>query len=331
MSIKHGIRLAFIIYWVLLAYVVAALLWWFISLWQQNDQLYHLRLTLINIEYFDKSSPGYLSTLQKVEIDRNRKITKFIGEGFTFFLLIQVGAFFIYRYVQRHLKIQQQQENFSMAVTHELKTPIAIAQLNIETILKHNLEKEQKTKLLKASCDELNRLTDLVNNILLSAQFEGKKFLKTMYPINFSESIQEKLNDLQNRYPEIIINKDIQPNVEIVGDDLLIKMMLNNLLDNAIKYSYQEKEFLVELKEKDKAIILQIADKGIGIAESEKKNIFKKFYRVGNESTRKTSGSGLGLYICKRIADIHNATINIKNNTPKGSIFEIIFPAIKNE
>ena len=108
-------------------------------------------------------------------------------------------------------------------------------------------------------------------------------------------------------------------------------MLANNLIDNAFKYSPDSSVVRVSLEEQNEKAILKIADEGKGIPNSEKKKIFKKFYRVGDETVRNTKGTGLGLYLCKRIVNDHKGTISVYDNSPKGSIFEVSLPSIYGE
>jgi K+-sensing histidine kinase KdpD len=106
---------------------------------------------------------------------------------------------------------------------------------------------------------------------------------------------------------------------------LLLKLLVSNLLENANKYSEKEKPIGCLLTKSGKSIELQVVDEGQGIVEEEKENVFEKFYRIGNEQTRTTQGTGLGLYLCKKIAAYHRAEISIRDNSPHGSIFCVIF------
>lgn len=108
-------RLAFItlVYWFLLIYIIAALVWWFISLEKQNDLMYSYRLTELN-----KDDPSYSQKISQLDEDRKRKTAQYVGEGSTFLLLILLGAVFVYRATRKQIKLSQQQQNFMMAVTH---------------------------------------------------------------------------------------------------------------------------------------------------------------------------------------------------------------------
>ena len=155
-------------YWLLLLYILAALIFWFIELQQQSHQM-----SLLKQQELSLSDPGYQSKLNIILQDQERKNAQYIGEGSIFLLVIVIGAVYLYRAVIRQIRIQQQQQNFMMAITHELKTPIAVAKLNLETLLRHKLELEKQKKILQSALEETNRLNDITNNILVSAHLEG--------------------------------------------------------------------------------------------------------------------------------------------------------------
>ena len=213
-----------------------------------------------------------------------------------------------------------------MAVTHELKTPIAIAKLNLETLQKHQLDEAKKQKLLQMTLQETNRLNSLASNILISAQLEsGKSSVRE--ELNFSDLVKSSVNDFVNRFPERTWNIAITEELEIKGDQLLLQILVNNLIENAIKYSPAGSAIGCILEEGERIYILKISDEGPGIPAEEKKKVFRKFYRIGSEQTRSAKGTGLGLYLCKKIADDHNASISIEDNKPSGAIFIVEFDA----
>jgi K+-sensing histidine kinase KdpD len=317
---KHQLAALTITYWILLCYMLAALLWWFIALNKQNSIMANYKINELK-----KDATSYIINVQKIEDERKRKTTQFIGEGLTFLLLILVGAVFVYRIIRKQIKLSQQQQNFMMAITHELKTPIAVAQLNLETLQKRKLETATQEKLITNTLTEANRLNQLCNNILIAARIDEGNFIHDFQELNISNLVEDCIKNFRSRFPQRIIQSSIQTDLFLQGENLLLQMLINNLIENALKYSTNQTNIFIQLQEKQKQIIFSVTDEGIGVAENEKKKIFEKFYRSGNEQTRKSKGTGLGLYLCKRIAKSHHSTISVADNYPQGSIFTVIF------
>ena len=318
-------RIVTIIYWLLLLYIVAALVWWFITLEKQNERLTDLRISELNskkdIIELGKFTEQYL----KIESASSRNTKKYIAEGITFLILILIGAFFVFRSVRRQFMMQYQQQNFMMAITHELKTPISVAKLNLETLQKYQLDADKQKKLIRMTLQETARLDTLINNILVSSQLEGGGYISSKEELDFSSLFKDCIREAKSRYPDRIFSEDIKPDIEIAGDLLLLQLMISNLVENAVKYSSKEKPITCKLNKAGNVVILNIIDEGVGIKDDEKTKIFQKFYRTGNEATRKTQGTGLGLYLCRKIAEDHNADISVTNNVPYGSNFAIHF------
>ncbi|HUQ67373.1 MAG TPA: ATP-binding protein [Flavitalea sp.] len=325
MLLKKRLILITIAYWVLLIYIIAALVWWFIALNNQNGQMSNYKLSELII-----SDPAFVKKKNEILNDQQRKTTQYISEGATFLALIILGAAFMYRAVRRQFSIQRQQENLMMAITHELKTPIAVAMLNLETLQKHNLEEQKKQRLIEMTLQETNRLNSLASNILVSAQLEGGKTFNKE-ELNFSDLVKSCANDFQGRFPEKKWEVLLSEESELMGDALLLQILVNNLLENAVKYSPRQSPVKCSLTEDDTHVILCIADEGAGIPVEERKKIFQKFYRIGNEETRSAKGTGLGLYLCKKIAVDHNASIKVEQNIPQGAKFLVKFMKAKAE
>jgi len=326
---KRRIRLATTIYWLLLFYIVAALIWWFISLEKQNRQMANFKIQQLNAVTGATNSELYNTSLDIIEREHRRNLFKYVSEGSTFLVLILIGAGFVYRSVRRQFLLQQQQQNFMMAVTHELKTPISVARLNLETIQKHQLDAEKQKKLIRMTLDETERLNTLTTNILISSQLEAEDYRISKDDLDLSDLFKDCIRNFLQRYPERQFLGTIRPDMDVKGDPLLLQLMINNLLENAIKYSPKEKPITCLLNDHNNRIELYVIDEGPGIPEREKKNIFKKFYRLGDEATRKAQGTGLGLYLCKKIAEDHNADISVTDNSPQGSNFMVSFKNIQ--
>lgn len=322
---KKRLAIATTVYWVLLAYIISGLAWWFIALQTQNQQMVSYKLQGLKLD-----DPKYEVRLNTILQEAQRKTAGYIGEGTTFLILILVGALFVYREFRRQIRLQLQQQHFMMAVTHELKTPIAVAKLNLETMQKHHLDEQMQQKIIRTALQELGRLDTLTNNILISSQLEGGDYVRVKEDLDLSALSTQVTEAFGRRFPGRQWQVDISPELHIQGDPLLIQLLISNLIENAIKYSPKEGYIGVGLRQEGRHILLMVRDAGPGISDEEKKKVFQKFYRTGNEQTRNTKGTGLGLYLCRKIADDHDATIKVSDNSPTGSIFTVSFPFGKN-
>ncbi|MEY4919654.1 MAG: hypothetical protein RLZZ431_836 [Bacteroidota bacterium] len=316
----NNLKLVSLIYWVFLTYMIAAFIWWYVSLEKQNNEIAAIKFQSIQIN--DPSLKAKTHAIQDFQL---RKTKQFIGEGLTILVLFLLGAIYVYRSLKKQLRYADQQQNFMMAVTHELKTPIAISHLNIETLLKRDLDTSQQLKLLEATLKETKRLDSLSTNILLTAQLDMGQYEANKQLVNVSELLRQNIKSFQERYPSRICNTMVEDAMEIQGEPLLIQLLINNLIDNANKYAPVTEPIYIHLQSHQNMIQLIVKDQGPGIAAMDKNKVFEKFYRVGAETTRTTKGSGLGLYLCKRITEFHNATIQLTTNTPTGSIFTVTF------
>jgi len=320
-SAKKKLAFVTVIFWFLLAYIMAALVWWFVSLDQQNNDMALLRLSELN-----PAAANYAARKADVLDYQRRKHGQYVGEGIIFMLLIWVGALFVYLATRRYLRLGQQQQNFMMAVTHELKTPIAVARLNIETMQRRKLDDAQRDRLLQMTLNETERLNDLCDNILLASRFDSGQQSAQQERFSLDQLVNDIVDQYNMRFPDRDFSCTVQPQIWVYGDPFLIRLLLNNLIDNAMKYAPKNSTIDVSLKLKNQVAKLRVADQGKGIPAEEKKKVFDKFYRMGNEQTRNTKGTGLGLYLVKRIAERHDGTVEITDNVPQGSIFTIRSP-----
>lgn len=316
---KHKLAIVTWVYWFLLLYIMAALIWWFVELYRQNYEMYSFKKELISL-----TDPNYQAKINFIEQEKSLNITQFIGEGITFMIIMLAGAVFVYHAVRKQILLNEQHQNFMMAITHELKTPIAITKLNLETLQKRKLDPQQQAKLFANSLQENERLNDLCNNILLAAQIEAGRYLPDLDEVNISELVESSAAFLQARFPRRSVITTIESGIVVLGDKLLLHLLFNNLIENAIKYSPANNPIKITLDHEQKPVF-KVFDQGSGIPDGEKTKIFDKFYRSGNENTRKAKGTGLGLFLSRKIAEGHGAEISINDNRPTGSIFIIEF------
>jgi signal transduction histidine kinase len=284
----------FVIFYALIIYAIAELFWW-----------------------------GYmLISLQP------RRIGMILSEASMFLLVLIVGVIYMHRSVKKERKLHEQKRNFLLSVTHELKSPLASIKLYLQTINKRDLNKQQIMSFIDKCLLDVERLDDLVENMLLASKIENQSYTFPKEKFNLSALVDSVVNRLQiNKcdFNQQLINAEIEPKIEITGDKFALSSVVTNLVENAIKYSSPCEEVGVKLFRKDNSVYLQVADRGIGIADEEKQRIFERFYRVGSEDTRNTKGTGLGLYIVKQVLDKHDASIFVRDNRPAGSVFEVVF------
>jgi signal transduction histidine kinase len=310
----------------LLAYIIAALFFWEMDLLKQSAQIYDKDITILKSQVDITTNPvAYNQKLAELSHKRTMRTSQFVGEGTTFLIVIIIGAVVVYSSFVRRILVSRQQNNFMLSVTHELKSPIAAMKLNLQTLEKHQLTEEQRAQLLARCIKESNRLNDLCNNMLFASQIEGRQYKPARETFDLSELIEDAVTDYANRYPRNF-EEEILPGCKITGDKVMLQMAVNNLLENAVKYTPADKQISINLSKKQNNLIIQVADHGSGIPDDEKKKIFNKFYRVGNEESRKSKGTGLGLYLTNKIVLQHKGRIVVKDNTPSGSIFEICLP-----
>jgi signal transduction histidine kinase len=320
MPVSRKISFIFFIYWSLLLYILAALIWWFVALNQQNHVMALLRISELN-----EREAGFTARYENIRTEERRKTNQYIGEGSIFLLLIVGSAIFIYRAVKRELKQSREQQNFMMAITHELKTPIAVSKLNLETLRKRKLDETQQNRLIQKTLEETNRLNALCNNLLISSQLEGAVHRYTPEEIDLSAMLEQLVLEYRSRYPERVFTSSIDPEIEVTGDPFMLQIVFSNLLDNANKYSSKDQEIEINARKHNGYSFVEISDKGSGIAAAEREKVFQKFYRIGNEATRQAKGTGLGLYLVRKLLNVHRATIRIEANHPHGTIFVIQF------
>jgi signal transduction histidine kinase len=283
-----------VIFYALIIYAVAQLIWW-----------------------------GYmLASLQP------KRFGMVCGEGSMVIIVLAFGVYYMHRSLKRQERLQEQKKNFLLSVTHELKSPLASIKLLLQTIQKRDLTKAQISDFIGKSLLDIERLDDMVENMLLASKIDNRSYSFPKANFNLSVLVDSIVNRLQLTKCEgnqQIINAEIESKIEITGDKFALTSVVTNLIENAIKYSGPCETVDVKLFSKDGKIHLQVADHGIGIADEEKSRIFERFYRVGSEDTRNTKGTGLGLYIVKEVLDKHEASIRVKDNRPGGSIFEVVF------
>ena len=314
----------YLLFYFLVVYILFQFIWWEILLVKQTESLLKEKekLAALSISDLDKLK-NEISDLKGKEKLQTYMI---VGEGTVFLILISLGILRVYRTFNRETFLARQQKNFLLSISHELKTPLSGIKLNAETIQLRELPVETKNKLLSNIIQESDRLNLLIENILISSRLDNSNsFFIKKEMVDLPKWMDELVNKSFHENERALIQIAKPEKIMVEFDLLLFPSVILNLIENAIKYS-AGKIVQIDYKVQNSEVEINISDEGPGIPESEKSMIFERFYRGGNEETRKTKGTGLGLYIASEIIKLHGGKISISNRPEGGSIFRVKLP-----
>ncbi len=218
------------------------------------------------------------------------------------------------------------QRQFMQDISHELKTPLSILKGELEVALNRIRSAEEYTNVLHSSLEEINRLTRIVENLLMLARFDAKTIIMETGAMDLSVLIKDSLEDIHVLADQKHIKLQFEPTdaTIIQADKGQIKRLILNLLDNAIKYTPPKGCISINVSQQKGMAEITIADTGIGIPQESLPHIFNRFYRV--DQSRSDSGFGLGLSIAQSIAQAHHGQIHVKANSPQGTVFVVSLP-----
>ena len=301
-------------------------------LFQKNENVYKEKLALydliIDIDDSETTMQLYNQEVTALNLLHNRQKTMITWEGLTFLILLILGIVRLNRYLKKEIAVARQQSNFLLSITHELKSPLASALLNIQTLKKRpELGTEKKTRLLNNSESELSRLEELVGKLLFAARLEDGPIYHAKDRVDLSKLYHQLYTGFKDRYEsEFTLKHGIENELWVQGDALLLSSIFTNLTDNASKYCPSGGEISIDLRREEDMAHFSVFNDGQAIDPKEKQRIWQKFYRIGDEHTRSSTGTGLGLYIVKRIVESHKGRISVKDKSGGGVIFDVDIP-----
>ena len=248
-------------------------------------------------------------------------------------LVLTVILFFTFtiHIILKQKKLSEIKNDFINNMTHEFKTPLSTIDLSVKSMLRNDpAEKPEKFKRYASIISiENERLQKRVERILEIAQIENKKLTLEHKPVDMHELIYDctesfkPLIEEQNGVLNLSLNASEHT---VIGDKVHLGNLLNNLVDNAVKYSGTRPEVTIKTQNSNKMLSVEICDNGSGIAPNEQKKIFDKFYRVNEGNQHDIKGFGIGLNYVKVIAEAHDGKVFVKSESGKGSVFSIFFP-----
>lgn len=249
-------------------------------------------------------------------------------------LILLIGLSFITSLIFRHLNVQLKitrlYDNFIGNVTHELKSPLSSIQLYLETLKQRNVPLEKQKEFIDLMLKDAGRLQGLINSILDMAAQEKKKLIYE-YQVHDADNFVKKI--IEESFERFRVAKENYKisgvaDCKILADRDALRIVFDNLVDNAVKYSIKQPMIDVQLNYYGGKLIIQFTDNAIGIATDERKKIFNKFYRIYNKEMPNVKGTGLGLYRVREILKAHHGRINVTGGD-KGTTFTIELPVYK--
>ena len=311
-----GGRRARALFLVLATYVFLQLAWWVNLLISSAAKLFETR-TAFN------TSPDILAAALQ---DWEKTVLMVAAEGVIFALLFMFGLSWIWRVMRADNYILARERNFVMAVTHELKTPIASIRLAIDTLKRLDLEGADRDEMLDVARSGTLRLERRVEDILQATRLNLPDAL-VRSPFDITEFVEDTVSTFIHLHPASSIPVTLigDSGLLLQGDEEMWRLCLTNLLENAIKYSPAQTSVEVILDTTTKKPSLSIIDHGPGITHDERKKVFEAFYRLPRD--KDVEGTGLGLHLVYRIVKMHGAEIHITSTAGGGATFVIDWPA----
>jgi len=240
------------------------------------------------------------------------------------------GLVLTYRSVSKEMALAHLKSDFVSNVSHELRTPLALIRLYAETLeLGRITTEEKKEDYYRIIRKESERLTALINNILDFSRIEAGRKEYDFRETNIAELVTNTLDSYRYQIEQqgFAFEQSIDPGIPAVRVDReAIARALVNLVNNALKYSVNEKFLAVKLYRANDRLKLEVVDRGIGITRREQSKIFEKFYRTGDPLVHNTKGSGLGLSLVRHITRAHGGDVEVESTPGKGSKFILSLP-----
>jgi nitrogen-specific signal transduction histidine kinase len=263
-----------------------------------------------------------------IALGRRKLVLLYTLVGFSLAMLL-LGSFSALQGLKNERKMVRMKSNFLSAVSHELKTPLTAIRMFAEILESGKQTQEDKRKRYATLIgEEAMRLYGMIEGILNFTKLEEKRSQLNFTELDLAQAVQEVAGLMSGAFDKagIKLNLQLAAGATLIGDHDSIRSVVQNLLENSLKYSKPGTAVAVQLEHAADKTVLRVKDQGIGISSADLKHIFDKFYRAGDEMTRKTKGSGLGLAIVKQILDAHRAQIKVNSKLDEGTEMVITFP-----
>lgn len=257
------------------------------------------------------------------------QMTGILSTSFLIVLILGVAFWYLLRIIIRQKTVEEMKADFTHNITHELKTPIAVAYAANDAMLNFNGadDPDKRKNYLRIVESQLKQLGGLVEQILSMSMEQRRNFRLDYEDIELHPLVESliRYHRLKADKP-ISIRLQMEKDIHLRADRTHLYNMVSNLIDNAVKYSDEEADIRITCRQTEDTIILQVSDRGIGIPADKQSYLFDKFYRVPQGDRHDTKGYGLGLYYVKTMAGLHGGSIRVESTVGQGSTFTLEIP-----
>jgi len=319
---RHGLsqKSALVIFVILMVFIIGQGTWWVVFMAQLADEKVDIAMQL-------GGDPAFVEQMHEQEIARQVMLGL---EGSVFLIVLLIGIWLIYRALVKTEQLKKHQQNFLMAVTHELKTPLASMQVYLDSLQSEKIPEEKKQAIVPRMKNDVLRLERMVEDILEAGRIGRSAYHIKRERVNLSELVDRAADQAQQTVATVPIEltREVQKDVCMDADPIVLRRALDAVLDNALKYHDGTRISIdVRLSAENGKAEITIADRGVGLERQECEAVFDRFYRVGNELTRTTQGTGLGLYLCREMIRGHGGEVTARSDgLHKGTRFTITLP-----
>jgi signal transduction histidine kinase len=264
----------------------------------------------------------------RFESNLRRRFIMLAGEGSLLIGLLFVAHFALYRYLMSEIQLRRQQESFVHSVTHELKSPLAGLRALLQSFASLDLPKEERRVYVGMGLTEIDRLDQLVGNILLSSRLEADAFQPQLSPVDLRRTLEQLCERKRLLFQEKGGSLELStPALTVKADPEALEIILGNLLDNALKYSGASPKVRVKAWGDNETAFVDVTDNGIGLNKADQARVFHKFYRAPSGEEQQAKGSGLGLYLARGLARSTGGDLAVRSEGPgRGCTFTLSQP-----
>ncbi|MBU0692041.1 HAMP domain-containing histidine kinase [bacterium] len=355
-------RKHFLLYLILSAFFLALLVWWIYyqvregerittqqeAVWEREIAVAHhwLEEHLTDCEAFRVWLAATYPDLELTELGvvavrteargalretAGRRVRMFASEGSVLILLLIAAVTYVYWTLRKEILLERRQSTFLSATSHELKTPLTSLRLYLDTLRDRKLSEEKQKEVFEIMGQDLTRLSNQIDELLQAQAVMGKRRV-VLEEIELAKETEAALAQDRVYYERqgFELRMKLEAGLSALADSRQWQLVVKNLVENAVKYSGEARVVEVKLSHSSGRAKLEVTDFGIGIEHAELKRIFDSFYRIGNEDTRSTQGTGLGLFLVRAIVKSFKGTVMAASSgLGRGAIFTVELPLIK--